>query len=76
MFPLRHFHTRFDEQIKAVCMIDSGVAAPIVCADRADPAHAVMMKVIRLITNKKAIFLCIPFSILEYFIVYILGKNQ
>ena len=32
--------------------------------------------VIRLITNKEAKFLYISFSILRYFIVYLLGKNQ
>ena len=38
--------------------------------------HPEMMMVIRLNINKEAVFLYIPFSILEYFIVYILGKNQ
>ena len=60
----------------AVCRIDSGAAAAVVCAGKAESTHEVMMKVIRLNTNKEAIFLCITFSILVYFIVYLLGKNQ
>ena len=35
-----------------------------------------MMMVIRLIINNEANFLYIPFSIMAYSIVYLLGKNQ
>jgi len=38
--------------------------------------HPVMMMAIRLIINNEAIFLYISFSILGYFIVCLLGKNQ
>jgi hypothetical protein len=38
--------------------------------------HPVMMIVIRLIINNEAIFLYISLSLLVYFSVYLLGKNQ
>ena len=60
----------------AVCEFDIGVAAGVVCAGRAESAHAVMMMVIRLIINNDSIFLYISFSILAYFIVHLLGKNR